>query len=385
MFPDIAAALKNQDYQEAARLLAGLSNQETADNPWVELYRAQLLEGLGEIDQAQSAYRHLVGQVTHPKLLLQIRQALARCQAQQKQRQEIEAQKKPDPEPPALPQTPQPEQKLGILVLDSVAPDAKAAIAIKLGQIMKVDAYSARLQLPSRSWRIYRTGPLEELKQYQERFQEAGIPSFCVPLAQVLSLRIMPVFHLETLTPQAQVSYRIDREHRGTFDFAWSKVAQRVEGMLPIFEECVHLDRQGKIERKTQILDYAKVCDLHVPDQNLLLRFCDQTYEYDWGVSLLGPQTKREQEGTNFEQWSRLRQLFQEYCPQTRVWSEFQPFAETALDFSELLKTLEPHRHFMRREETLWDQAFHLYSGLALCRYRDNLTVDSRAENTSDL
>jgi hypothetical protein len=383
MFPDIAAALKNHDYDGAARLLAGLSGPEKDDNPWVELYQAQLLEGLGEIDQARSAYRHLLGQVTHPKLLTQIRQALARCQDQQ--RQELEAQKPPDPVPPVLPPPPQLEQELAIFVLDCVAAEAKAAIAIKLGQIMKIDAYSARLQLPSRSWRIYRTGPLEELKHYQQQFQEAGIPSFCVPLARVLSLSILPVFHLETLSPQAQVSYRLDREHRGTFDFVWSEVAQRVEGMLPIFEECVHLDRQGKIERKTQILDYAKVCDLHLPAQNLLLRFCDQTYEYDWGVPLLGPQTKREQEGTNFEQWGRLRQLFQEYCPQAIVWSEFQPFAETALDFSELLKTLEPHRHFMRREETLWDQAFHLYSGLALCRYRDNPTVNSRAENTSDL
>ena len=44
------------------------------------------------------------------------------------------------------------------------------------------------------------------------------------------------------------------------------------------------------------------------------------------------------------------------------------PFAENAIDFKELLKLIDPHTYFLRREESDWDRAFHLYSSLIFCR-----------------
>jgi hypothetical protein len=44
--------------------------------------------------------------------------------------------------------------------------------------------------------------------------------------------------------------------------------------------------------------------------------------------------------------------IFQEQLPTVKVWNEFKFFAETALDFKELLKLIDPHIHFLRREKT---------------------------------
>jgi uncharacterized protein (TIGR00255 family) len=60
-----------------------------------------------------------------------------------------------------------------------------------------------------------------------------------------------------------------------------------------------------------------------------------------------------------------IRAILQEQLPTVKVWNEFKLFAETALDFKELLKLIDPHIHFLRREKTEWDEAFHLYSSLA--------------------
>jgi hypothetical protein len=37
--------------------------------------------------------------------------------------------------------------------------------------------------------------------------------------------------------------------------------------------------------------------------------------------------------------------IFQEQLPTVKVWNEFKFFAETALDFKELLKLIDPHIH----------------------------------------
>lgn len=52
-------------------------------------------------------------------------------------------------------------------------------------------------------------------------------------------------------------------DQRSQIDIPWSAMSQRVEGLLPIFEEYVAVSKNGKVERKTKILDYAKMCDLN--------------------------------------------------------------------------------------------------------------------------
>jgi tetratricopeptide (TPR) repeat protein len=359
MLEDLAEAIKNKQYQRTAELLQDLSSDQR-DNPWILFYQARLAEGLGNLSEAQQGYRQLLGWISNPQLLAKIRRGLERIKLLEEQAEKqvldqrkelLEVAKSQDPE-------------LGVFVLDPITSEQKQEAANIFGEVMQIDAYSARLQLPSRAWRLYRTGSVGALNFYVQELQGQGIPCFCVPLTCILSLRILPVYSLEAIAPNMALTYRVSKDQRSQIDIPWSAVSQRVEGLLPIFEECVAVSKNGKVERKTKILDYAKMCDLHIPKQNIILRFCDQIYEFDQGISLI-TSPKPQEKGTSYDQWQRLLAILQEQLPTVKVWNEFKLFAETALDFKELLKLVDPHIHFLRREETEWDEAFHLYSSLA--------------------
>lgn len=363
MYKAIADAIHTQDFGKAEDLLAVVA-MDAAENPWVGYYHARLAEAKGELTDAENQFRQLLTVASNPQLLTKIRVGLGRIHThQQAEHQQALADRQSAlDEAKALPGAHIP----GIFVLEPVATEAKQACAMAFSKIMNIDPYTARLQLPSRAWRLYRTGGMGELSHYQQQCQAAQIPAFCVPSADLLALKVLPVFHFETLSPQATVCYRINHEEQGTYTFNWQDVSQRVEGLLPIFEECVDVDIHGKIQRKTNILDYAKICDLHIPSAQTILRFCDQIYEFSQGIALT--EISASQKNTSHEQWQQLLQVFQDQLGDRPVWKEFKAFAETALDFQELLKTLDPQIPFLRREETPWDQAFHLYSGLAFYR-----------------
>lgn len=364
MLPDIAHAIDTEQYKEALQLLQALEATD-ADNLWAIFYRARLTEAMGDLTEADSQYRQLLLQVNNPHLTAKIRQSLTRIS---QQRTLLQAKAQAERQQALDSRRRQPEnQHPGIFVLDIVPAAEKSALAVQLAEVMQIDAYSARLLLPSRAWRLYRTGGMGDLFFYQCQCQARGLPSFCVPVSQILSLKVLPVFYLQTLEPHPRVVYRVDHETRGYFDFHWSEVGQRVEGLLPIFEEHVNVNTRGKIERRTDVLDYAKVYDLHLLERNTILRFCDQVYQFHQGISLLAPEN-RIQESTCHEQWQTLLHLFDHHLPESPLWSDFNPFADTAIDFAELLKRIIPHIHFLRRQETIWDQAFQLYSSLAFCR-----------------
>ena len=282
MLEDLAEAIKNKQYQRAAELLQDLSSDQR-DNPWILFYQARLAEGLGNLSEAQQGYRQLLGWISNPQLLAKIRRGLERIKLLEEQAQKLVLDQRKEFLAVAKSQEPE----LGVFVLDPITSEQKQEAANILGEVMQIDAYSARLQLPSRGWRLYRTGSVGELNFYVQQLQGQGVPCFCVPLTRILSLRILPVYFLEAITPNMTLTYRVSKDQSSQIDIPWSAVNQRVEGLLPIFEECVDVNKNGKIERKTKILDYAKMCDLHIPKQNIILRFCDQIYEFDQGISLI--------------------------------------------------------------------------------------------------
>ncbi len=176
-------------------------------------------------------------------------------------------------------------------------------------------------------------------------------------------------YSLNKIAPTAVISYRVSQDARELFEFSWDAVSAWVEGQLPIFEESTEKDARGKPQRKITILDYAKVCDLHLPSQGMIIRFCDQTYEFNRGINLLPATDARGRTNTtSHQQWQVFMTRLQAQLANRQRWTDFKAFAETALDFQELLKLLDSHIYFLRREPTLWDQAFHLYSTLIYCR-----------------
>ncbi len=365
MLEEILETINNGDYATADRLLTELQEQDPT-NPWISFYHARLLEAEGKTEEAHHDYLTLLRTLTHPKIIAQARLGINRItQIEKNHEQEAQSQRKF-----AIKEamTTTGSEKMGILVLEAISAEAKQAAAQKFAQIMAIDAYSARLQLPSRSWRLYRTGAMGMLTVYAEALNKAEIPCFCVPIVEVNQITVYPVLFIESIDPQVTVVYEPHKGQRDIFSFDWSRVSQRVEGMLPIFEEYVERGLRGKMERKIKISDYAKVCDLHLPSQKAIIRICDQSYQFHQGYAIKTEQVVAEGQNTKRDYWIYFQKFMEQKLPNVKVWSDFTPFAENALNFAELLKQIDPHINFMRREETPWDAAFALYSGLAFLK-----------------
>ncbi|MDM9381330.1 tetratricopeptide repeat protein [Chlorogloeopsis sp. ULAP01] len=346
----VATAFEQKDYRTAAKLLKQLL-KESPENPWVQFYVGRLHEVSAKRQEAEKIYRQLLRDTTNAKIVTQARQGLQRLQELEKEERKraiIQATANSD------------NSKLGVLILEPISNELKTQAAQKLAQIMQLDFYSARLLLPSRGWRLYRSGAIGELEFYGKQLKKADIPCFWAKLADIEKIQVFHVNYFEEYTSKVTVVCRNQDNQLGSLCFDWLEVKGRVQGLLPIFEEVVDRDVRGKLERKTQTQDYFQFCDLYIPGRNCILRLYDKGYKFQQGVEI-APQTG---ENTIRINWNNLLSLIDEQLPQVKIWSDFTSFAETALDQTEVLDNIEPHIHLFRREKTNWDTAFHLYSGL---------------------
>lgn len=351
MHQDIAIALERQDYEMAAQLIQALPEED----PWGQLYLGQLQAAQSQPEAAEVIFRALLQQDYGPKIAQAARQSLEQLQEQAKAlRQEKLNQ--------AIAQPGQTE--IGTLILEALPPDSKADAALKFAKVMQVDPYTARLLIPSRGWRLYRIGSMGELEVYGQELRAAGIPNFWVAMPQVQALRVHQVCYFASVqpTPQVIVSNHHAQEIH-PFSFAWEDVTHRVEGLVPIFEEVVDRDPRGQLQRKEKTQDHAQFCDLHLPNENCILRFYDAAYQFNEGI----PLTEVDRE-TSWANWRGLTALLSQNLPHASVWSDFTPFAEMAIEQIEILGAFESYINLLRREDSQWDQAFHLYSSLVMLR-----------------
>lgn len=353
MIEQIAAAMKCQNYRLAAQLVKQVL-QESPQNAWGQLYLGELHEVAGKLVLAESVYRQLLQTTTNAKVLTQARQGLQRVEEElQQQREDAIAASTADPH----------NAQIGVLILEPIPQTIKTTAARTFAQIMRLDVYTARLQLPTRGWKLYKSGKIGELRFLGENLRAAGIPCFWTTLAEIEKIRVFQVSYFQSTTPPTVVCHN-EQGQQGSIAFDWSEVSQRVTAQLPIFEQVVDRDVRGKLQRKTQTQDYAQFCDLHLPERFCILRLCDRSYQFQQGCEMthhLNNQTVR-------LKWNRLSNFFQQQIPQANVRDDFAPFADTVLDQSEMLGHLKSHINLFRRTETPWDPAFHLYSGLALIK-----------------
>jgi Tetratricopeptide repeat len=364
MLEKIVAAFDQKDYQTAAKYVSELL-QQSPEHSWGRLYLGRLHEVSGRIEAATALYRQILQDTTNPKIAIQARQGLQRQElAVQAQRQAEIAQATADPTASAP----------GLLILEAVSGAARAAASQQLARIMQLDAYSARLQIPNRGWRIYRMGAIGELQFYCQQLRAAAIPAFCAKVAAVQAVPVFSVLYFQTYDPTVTVICQNEQGQKGALSFAWAEVQQQVEGLLPIFEQVVDVDlRQGlsqiQRQRKLETQDYAHVCDLHLPQRQCILRLCDLTYQFRQGIYFLPAQvTGNSDHSTNRLYWNSLRQFLAQFLPQCLVWADFTPFAETALNHALLLKRIQPHLSLPGQEDSQWHPAFQLYSSLAFLR-----------------
>ncbi|MEH1934273.1 MAG: tetratricopeptide repeat protein [Nostoc sp.] len=354
MIEQVAIAFDHKDYQTAAKLLKQLQ-KESPENPWVQYYLGRLHEVSEKRQDAEKIYRQLLRDTRNIKIVSLARQGLQRLQEM-----ELEERQRAISQAIAQPNN----TELGVLVLEPLSTELKTEASRKFAQIMQLDPYTARLILPSRGWRLYRTGQVGELKFYGKQLQQAGIPCFWATIAQIQQIQVYQVKYFQASTSQATVVCRNEANQLGSLTFDWSEVTARVVGLLPIFEQVIDVDAHHKLEWKTQIQDYAQFCDLHLLGRRCILRLDDNGYEFQQGLEII-PQASQNTIRIN---WNSLSSWIDQQLPQVKIWSDFTPFADTVLDQTEMLGHIKSHIHLFRREETNWDSAFHLYSGLVLVK-----------------
>lgn len=353
MLEQLVAAFDRQDYKTAAALLKRLQ-QQTPDSPWVKLYAARLREVAGKLDSAASIYRQLLQGATNPKVIAQARQGLQRI-AQQKTSQ-----------PPEDPTTTTESSEPAVLILEPIPPEQRPIAAQRFAEILKLDAYTARMLLPSRGWRLYRAGLLHELQALGQTLQQAGIPAFWRSLSTIQSIRVFRIQYISAIAPQVSIVCENEAGQLGSLSFDWSEVTNRVEGRLPIFEEVVDRQAWNQLTRKEKTQDYAQVIDLHLPNRGCILRFGDWNYQFQEGIILDANQdgSLPTPQATNRLRWNQLVYFLDDRLATVPVWSEFSQFAETALEHLTFINSLPSHIDLFRKAPSKWDLAFQLYSGL---------------------
>lgn len=376
----IVTALEDKEYKQAAQLIKKLQT-ESPENPWVKYYIARYYELTNNPKKAETTYKQILRDITNPKIISQARQGIQRIEtaAQDRLQEAIETAKNdPSNLEPAL------------LILEAVSPEDKPAAIQNISRIFQTDTYTTRMQVQSRGWRLYKTGPIAELQIYGEELLNAGIPVFWGTLADIQKIQIFRVQHFQSLSPPVVVC-KDTLDRLGAIEFNWSEISQRVEGLLPMFMEIMDYSPHRRTEQfrhKEITQDYAQICDLHIPSRHCILRICDQSYEFQQGIDFTQisgdipasapkkPKSRSQKprqipQSTTRINWNHLLEILDQQLDVT-VWSEFTPFAETVLDYTHMLSNIESYVEVDRKSETPWDAAFQLYSGLAFLKNLGN-------------
>lgn len=356
----IAAALEKKDFRTAAMLLEQWQKKDAKD-PKFLLMVGRYQEATKRWEQAEKTYLKLLRQAPNPKLMSQARQGIQRVQSHITQAHEdaIEAARaQVDGHDP------------GLLCLEPVQGEQRQAAAQGLAKVMGIDAYTARLQIPSKGWRVYRTGPIGDLQVYAKELVESQVPAFWIKHADIKTIQTFSITHFQQVQGRADVVCKNAEGQLGTIAFDWSEVSQIVLGQLPIFEFVIDTNVRRKLERKEQTQDYTEIVDLHLQRRRCILRLCDRTYDFRQENPLPQAEAIPDQSLSTRHRWQALLEYLYAQV-QAPVRKGFTHFGESAMEFLDLLPSLKHQIQLARIKETNWDPAFHLYSGIHFIRHSE--------------
>ena len=351
MEAQVAAALESSDYKQATKLLKQWQAKEP-QSPMLRLYAAQLQEQTNRLEAAEKNYLKLLKQTSSSRVMSQARAGIRRVQDGQKKQQAAQKAKE-------LSQAKQEGgNEVAILAIASPAePNRQQAIA-GVAKVFNLDAYTARMKVPSSGFRIHRIGTWGEISYLAQALRQAQAPTLSAKLSGIKALQTFQVCYFEALEPQPTVICKNAAGQLGKISFDWSEVIRRVSGQLPVFEQVVDIGNWGRTVHKEKVQDYVQAVDLHLLGREIVLRVCDRLYQYQKGISL----TKHNELNSRI-QWNQLlAQLNQSISSPHH--NDFIPFGHGALEFIPLLSPIHPNLDIDRRAPSHWDQAFHLYSSL---------------------
>jgi Tetratricopeptide repeat len=353
--------LGSKDLVAAADTLKQL--RETNPNaPEVQIASANFYKATGKSEQAEAIYRNILKSSAQTGLLAQARKGLQEIDdANLRQHQDGIAR--------AIAQVG--GEDIGFLAIHPIAPDRKLEAATQLARIFRIDAYTAKAQIPSRNLKVLRIGRLGEMQFYGEKLIAAGIPALWTSLKAIAAIDVHTVLYFElepdtggVLAVCSDRSVAKHREPSQKISFDWSEVSQRVHGLLPTFGEIVTVDAKHQLTRKEDVLDLVHICELHLPKQNCILRFHDDLYQFEHGMQLEVPKSLEHIAPSVRERWSGLIDCLTKSTPQTAGKDDFNAFAEMFLAYPDFLKELDHKVDLFRTKESLWDNCFQIYSGM---------------------
>ena len=346
MESQVIAALEVSDFKQVNRLLKKWQAAEP-QNPLLRLYAAQLQEKTGRLEAAEKNYRALLKKMPGNKVMKQARAGIARIHEQQA------AQKTQ-----ALTEAKQVEggDEVSLLILAAPKPEQQKDAIANLSQVFNLDAYTARMKVPSQGIRLYRTGSYGELRYFAKALNQ--VPTLVTKVKDIQSLQTFQVCYFEQLSPQPVVVCKNGDGQLGKISFSWQEVSQRVSAQLPIFEQVIDLGNWGRTVHKEKVQDYAQVADLHLPKRKMVLRLCDRLYQYTEGAALA--------EASEINSRIKWNNLLKQISSAVKVahYNDFTRFGKDALEFIKILPAIKPNLDIDRRAPSHWDQTFHLYSGI---------------------
>ena len=357
MYELVAAAIANQDYKRAAQLIKQWQKTAPKD-PLMLLQIAKLQTETLQFDAAERTYLKFLKRVNNPKLMGQARAGLKHVQ----QRREA-AQQQALADATAVLGSDEP----GVLII--TPPRDRQIAAQGLAKVLKIDPYTARMQLPSQGPRLQRIGPVGALEFYGKALQTAGIPTFWTSVEQIQALQTFRVKHFRQLQPHPIVVCTSPNGQLGAIEFDWSEVSQRVVGQVPVFEQVADLGPWGKPKRKEATQDYVQMLDLQLHGRSIILRVCDRTYEFAKSVRLLPDGSI--QHTTTRLQWNALLQTVHQTVSGPCL-NHFNSFGQGALEFIDLLPYINAYTDIDRRAPSNWDPAFHLYSTVLFLQHQSS-------------
>ncbi|NEP62266.1 MAG: tetratricopeptide repeat protein [Symploca sp. SIO2G7] len=344
----VTAALEAQDYRRATQLIKQWRKASPKD-PLMLLSIGRLQEGTLQWDAAEKTYLTFLKRVNNSKLMGQARAGLKRVQqAREASRQEALDEAK------AVLGSDEP----GVLVIRP--PDTPQQAAVGLAEILRIDPYMARLQLPKRGLRLQRTSPIGEMQYYGEALQAAGVPAVWSTIEDLKTIQVFQIKHFRTMAPQPVVVCQSPTGQMGAIQFDWSEVSQIVRAQLPMFEHVNDRGPWGKPQRKEQVQDYAQIIDLHIHGRKIIVRVCDRAYEFRNSVALVPDQTHLTSARIR---WNGLLQTIHRNtdCP---VLEDFTNFGQGALEMMSLMPYMPVYLALNRRKPSDWDTAFQIYTTL---------------------
>ena len=327
------------------------------------LYRAYQAELSGQDDEALRLYRLLIQHTSGKKVVPKAREGYQRVKLKKVQ---------PFSKESLQPDAPLDPNSISLLIIEPIAPSEKQAIAIEFAKILKTDPYTARLALPSLEFRIFRHGLSSEISPIQQALTTAGISSRQFALKTIQEIPVHDVLSITGFDSDRITVEVRDPDHTKqsrSLSFEWANFQQRVNGLLPLFEEVIIRNKKGKLIRKTETQDHAQICDLHLKNQQGILRFYDAGYQFNQGISLVSADSKMSLEvKTSWAQWQGLKSILAQSLPPISEHQKFENFATTTVEQIEFLTHINAQIHILRRHECYWDQSFHLYSALHYLR-----------------